>query len=656
MRSIHVVAAVALICTAAGCSSDPDDSIAPTTTLPVTVPLPGDSIPSATSSTSTSTTTPDDSASPPIERPVQVVGEEDCPDSRFHCVTLEVPRDHFSDDPARWQITFAIQRAEVKSTGTFVTITGGPGSAGIFSADSYTDAMSTDITDDYDIVFLNQRGSSGPQEIRCDDAAAAYYSGDDDTADPAQRDAVAEHTQTFVDDCVAESGVKKADLPYYSTRQAAEDLDVVRRYLEVDQLSLYGESYGTQFVQTYAASHPDHVAALIIDGVVDLTTDSLHWYAEATRAYSDALFATLAGCDADEACSADAGPPGDDTPVQEGYDALAEQLDAGPIEYDFPLPDGTTSKRFFTSAALETVASGYTGSLGQRMRLQRATAAAIDGNLVPLARLYYEYLAIDSDTLQPTPDPSWSDALYYAVECQDYSFEPGETTARDRMDAWLDEMTEAGVDDLRLPGIAATDLPCLFWPAQPGEVARPAPITDPPYPTFVLTADTDPATPTANAMRVFGRLDDAYLVMLQNGPHVIFGWGYSCVDDLISSFLGSAEEPATKVTVCDGDIADEYVANAPEESGEYVDRADAEAIIADQVLNEAEYWAWDGGDELTVGCDFGGTLRYSPADDGGVDLEFTACQFTDKFPLSGDGTIGGDGAVVLTDVRMPTIR
>ena len=37
---------------------------------------------------------------------------------------------------------------------------------------------------------------------------------------------------------------------------------------------------------------------------------------------------------------------------------------------------------------------------------------------------------------------------------------------------------------------------------------------------------------------VFERLDDAYLVILQDGPHVIFDWGYACVDDLIAGYLG----------------------------------------------------------------------------------------------------------------------
>ena len=99
-------------------------------------------------------------------------------------------------------------------------------------------------------------------------------------------------------------------------------------------------------------------------------------------------------------------------------------------------------------------------------------------------------------------------------------------------------------------------------------------------PTFVMTADTDPATPTVNAMRVFGRLDDAYLVVLQGGPHVIFDWGYPCVDDLVANFLGDGTVPETRVTICDAFPFEEYVPIAP-------DTPDELAALAGDPLGDA---------------------------------------------------------------------
>ena len=288
------------------------------------------------------------------------------------------------------------------------------------------------------------------------------------------------------------------DLPYYATTQAVEDLEAIRQYLGVEQFVLYGESYGTQYVQTYAAAHPDNVSMLILDGVVDLTVDVLPYYEEGARAHDDALEAVLQACTADEACAVDAG--GD---ALVAYDALAATLDAGPIEYDFPMPDGTVERRTFGASDLELAAAGTVNSLGDRMLLQRAVTAAADGNLVPLARLAYSSVYVDPETLEVDVDPAWSDATYYAVECQDYEFLPDAGTPRERLDAWLDEGAAAGIEDLRLGSIFYGDLPCLFWPEQPADVPRPAPIVDPPYPTLVLNADTDGPTPVVNAMRVF---------------------------------------------------------------------------------------------------------------------------------------------------------
>ena len=201
---------------------------------------------------------------------------------------------------------------------------------------------------------------------------------------------------------------------------------------------------------------------------------------------------------------------------------------------------------------------------------------------------------VDPETLEVDVDPAWSDATYYAVECQDYAFLPDAGTPRQRLDAWLDEGAAAGIDDLRLGSVFYGDLPCLFWPAQPGDVPRPAPIVDPPYPTLVLNADTDGPTPVVNAMRVFSRMEDSYLVLLEGGPHVIFDWGYACVDDLVSDAIVTGEPPSIRVTVCEGDVADPYVANPPADAEGYADPFDAAATVAAQLTASSEYAYWDG--------------------------------------------------------------
>jgi pimeloyl-ACP methyl ester carboxylesterase len=584
---------------------------------------------------------------PPAPTDADAVSTEPCPDSRFECVTLAVPRDHDVPEGPTWEVTFGIQHAAVERRGTFVTITGGPGTSGLAVADSYTDYMAAAITDYFDIVFIDQRGIGLSQPLRCDQAVTTYYLSDADPDDPSQRAAVADAARTFVDACIAESGVDVDDLPYYATAQAVEDLEAIRAHLGAEQIVLYGESYGTQYAQTYAAAHPDRVSMLVLDGVVDLTVDVLDYYAEGARAHDDVLESVLQACTADELCAHDT--DGDALGV---YDELAASLADGPIEYEFPMPDGSVELRTFDANDLELAASATINSLGDRLLLQRAMAAAADGNLVPLARLAYAAVLVDPETEDVVPDPGWSDAMYYAVECQDYSFLADAGTAEERLEAWLDLGATTGVAEQRLGSVYYGDLPCLFWPAQPGTVPRPAAITDAPYPTLVLNADTDAPTPVTNAMRVFGRLDDAALVLLQGGPHVIFDWGYPCVDELVSEAISTGELPPVRVTVCGGDVADAYVAVAPDDTAGYDDPLAAASSIADQLANHSDYAYWDGTDVLALGCDHGGTLEYAPTAVGS-DITLNGCELTDELPVSGSGTFDDEAGTVHLDLVLP---
>jgi len=122
-----------------------------------------------------------------------------------------------------------------------VTLTGGPGSSGLIVADGYTDALDPKIPEQYDIVFLDQRGIGLSEPFECPEAALAYYASPTGAED---RDAYADVADRFADDCVAESGIDPDDLPYYSTRQAVEDLEAFREWLGAERMHVYGGGPG----------------------------------------------------------------------------------------------------------------------------------------------------------------------------------------------------------------------------------------------------------------------------------------------------------------------------------------------------------------------------------------------------------------------------
>ncbi len=573
-------------------------------------------------------------------------GSKPCPDSRFTCVTLAVPKDHYGPaDGPTWDVTYAIQRAAKTRLGTFAVITGGPGTSGISVADSYTDVYPTSITDNYDIVYIDQRGIGLSGPIQCADAAATYYASTARAQDPAQRDAVAEAARTFSADCIAEAGIAEADLPLYASTQAIEDLEAVRAHVGAERLHLYGESYGTQFAQLYAAAHPDRIAGLFLDGPVDLALEGIPYYIEAARSAEDTLTSALRDCAADEVCAADTA----DGDALAAYDALREQLADAPIAFDFPTATGTTIRRELTWADLENAAAGYIYSPGDRSMLLRSIAAASNGNHVPLARAAYDSIGLDPETLEAEVDPTWSDAMYFAVECQDYSFYPTGGSPDARLDAWLADGAASGINDLRMGTSFYGDLPCLYWPTATTRTDRPAPLADPPYPVFVLTSTTDPATPIANGMRIYSRLDDAYFFQTLGGPHVIFGWGVECPDEAIGAYLGSGTLPDARVVTCEGDVADAFLPLAEDRAADYDDALAVMASLDDQIFSTNDYGYRLEDDPLPMGCDRGGTLTYTPTDVG-TDVSLAGCAFTAGLAFTGTGSADDEAGTFAMDV------
>jgi pimeloyl-ACP methyl ester carboxylesterase len=552
-----------------------------------------------------------------------------CPDSDFTCVNLKVPVDHF--DPASletMEVVFGILPASGERKGMFVTVVGGPGGSGLASADNYTGAFDPAITEHFDVVFFDQRGIAASGGLQCVQAATAFYRSEWDATTPEGEAALAQTAQRFADDCVAEMGDSRL-LPYLGTEQAVEDLEQFRQLIGDERFWLYGESYGTQFVQTYAAAHPGHLAGLILDGPVDLTLSGLGYFVEQATAFSDVLGMTLAACAEDEACAEEFGAD-----PAAAYDRLAARLYEGPLTFEFPLPSGGLAERDISFADLETAAAGYVYSETARMIFLRALAAAdVRGDLVPMARVLYDSLYLYPETLEPVPDPTYSDAIYYAVECNDYDYGPAE------------EFFRAGDPvEARLPRLASIfygDLPCAFWPADGFAPGRPAPLIAEGIPTLVMVGTADPATPIGNAYRIAEHLADGYLVIEEGGPHVIFGWGNTCVDDLVTTYLVDGVMPAERETTCEGVVIDPYLPLAPVDASDFADPLEAMVSVDDEIYYLPEYYYWDLETPSGVGCPYGGTLAFEPFD-AGEQFTLDGCAFSAGFVMSGTGEYNYD--------------
>ena len=182
-------------------------------------------------------------------------------------------------------------------------------------------------------------------------------------------------------------GSTEADLPFYATKQAIEDLEAVRDYLGVDKLQLYGESYGTQYVQTYAAAYPDRSRDPVPrrSGRPDRRRPDLLHRSDAQRRRTRSSRRSMRARPRPRARRTSAAATRSPStthsrPAQTGPDHLR-------------LPARERDDRAAPArprARSSTATFYYTYSRGARALLQRAIAAASHDNFVPLARLYYD--------------------------------------------------------------------------------------------------------------------------------------------------------------------------------------------------------------------------------------------------------------------------
>ncbi len=589
----------------------------------------------------TTVTIPDDTAPAPpssTEEILESLGGELCPDSDFTCVMLEMPLDHF--DPAEERtidVTFAVLPASGESRGAFVTATGGPGSSGIAVADSYAGLYDVSIAEQFDIVFFDQRGIASSGGFTCPMAAAEYFRAPGNAVSAAGINLFVEAAEEFADDCVDEMGDPE-ELAYVSTAQAVEDLEVFRQTFGFDEFVVFGESYGTQLGQTYAAAHGEHLDRLIIDGVVDLTLEGITYHQEMAASSSRTLDLVLEACDEDTLCPADFGMPAGDA-----YDLLSSQLIEDDLTAEFPLPDGSTAERSLSLGDLEVVASGQLYEEYDRMMFLRALSAwSGDGDLVPLLRLLYIDLALDPQTEEAIEDPTWSDAMYFGVECLDYAY-PG-ATPEETATAIIDGAPDPA--GLRLASVYYGDLPCAFWPHTTDE-GRPPPLTAEGIDVLVLGSTVDPVTPHHQGVAVHSRLASGHIMSKEGGPHVIYGWGEDCPDREVTAFILDGTAPTSEI--CYGVVVGEYqprFSAGPED--------DAETLMSEvewEVFYLPEYYYWDWYSDTSVGCSHGGTLSWTSTDVG-ADLVFEDCGLSGDVVLTGTGSHDFDNDIFTLDVSM----
>ncbi|HKS25913.1 MAG TPA: alpha/beta hydrolase [Thermoanaerobaculia bacterium] len=281
---------------------------------------------------------------------------------------------------------------------------------------------------------------------------------------------------------------KVADLRFYTTPLAMDDLDDVRAALGYDKIDLFGLSYGTRAALVYARQHPQHVNRIVLMGATPVwAAMPLHHSANAQRALD------LLG-------------------MSERVAAVMKRL---PAQVTYKGETATLRPEIFAEQIRKLM---YTPLM--QHEIPRIVDAAAKGDFDPLLRVVVNTQLGDAD------------GMYLSVTC-------AEDTAR------IDPAEGKRLTGDTLFGdyrIAQQRRACAEWP----RATLPASYWDDvtvDAPVLMLSGRRDPVTPPAWADAVAKKLPHARNIVIAEHAHVPVGLSHmECLDDtLILPFLDGAE-------------------------------------------------------------------------------------------------------------------
>ena len=469
-------------------------------------------------------------------------GARTCPiqSSAFRCLAVSVPLDHFdASNPARLKILVGVHPASVAhSKGLLVTTVGGPGASGLNDADAFLKTWSKPIVANYDIVYFDQRGIAQSSGIYCPQAVLIARRAEG----TARFDGTA-NSQRFSEQCVKEVDSPTL-LPYLSTRQAAEDLEVIRQRLAAEAMVVYGTSYGTQLAAAYARQHPEGLSAMILDGVVDTSLSATDFWASSARSFESVLNETFAVCARRPSCRHD---------MPQGAGAVYDQLDARLARGPIRVRGGTG---LLTQAMLHTYISSELYWPDLRASLLRDLANVAHGDYSSLVEGAWIAEGVDPTTWQLS-NIGISYASYFGVQCADSAYYAG--TPAERAAQWSAAAATIGQQLPRIgEAIFVNDMSCAWWPNPPALSAPPAPLANTHIPTIVLTATGDPITPHTQGDAVARSLAEGHLIRTIGEGHVTLSQSAPCSYAPVERLLLRGTLPTSPRTTCPGRFVTDY--------------------------------------------------------------------------------------------------
>lgn len=415
------------------------------------------------------------------------------------CAGVEVPLDPEAPGGDRFELFVAripAQRANPQPD-PLVLVAGGPGQS---TVDFYMQTRGAfgPVRRDRDIILVDQRGTGrSATGFRCE------LPEDIDFQIAAEGDLGA-----LAAECL--SGLER-DPRFFTTSVAVRDLDAVRRELGVERWNIYGVSYGSRVVQHYLRRYPEHVRAVVLDGVVPPTLALGPDMALNAQAALDGIFER---CALDDECAKRFGD------LTQTFDELMSRLQVSPVS--------VATRNTLTGEMDETlVTADYLMGVTRLFSYSDVSAALLPLIIDEAVNGRFEMLLAQAALIRDNLERALSFPMHNSVICsEDHPFDNVENSF--------------GISDTYLGTsiVDALNAICAQWPQGVVDPDFREPLVSA-HPVLLLSGSNDPATPSRYAEDVIAEgLSGALHLVAPDQGHGMAAVG--CVPRLMQEFIETA--------------------------------------------------------------------------------------------------------------------
>ncbi len=379
-------------------------------------------------------------------------------------------------------------------------IQGGPGGSSVDMAEMVHNAFA-DVRKNRDLIFVDQRGTGKSNPMFCERLTDA----DEQLPEPEQT----KKSLILIKNCAEKY---QAQVPYYTTPYAVQDLETIREILGYRKINLWGGSYGTRVALEYLREFPQHVRTVVLDGVAPVQIALPKYFQRDALA---ALEAVNAECQAQEKCKKLYGNIVEKAERVTQRFAQAQAANA-PIIIQFEHPrHQQQTKLILTPKSFSGLVFMSLYSRDLTVLLPHAIANAEKGDY----RLIASLSALASEQ---TSFSGISEGMRYSIVCNEdkhFISDADIATAKPFFGLnMLEDFSDA----------------CALWPKAILPKNYNEPIASD-VPTLLLSGNHDPVTPSHWAKMVAKHLSHSLQIVAPGGNHSISMEG--CVPKIIAQFI-----------------------------------------------------------------------------------------------------------------------